>query len=768
MFDRCCKVYGKARRKIFPCFLIVCMILSVSCSSMAGSETVVEEENVVFSPISEPQNIIVPAEKEYVTVLPEPEVERPSEESKTDVVESDAEEIESSQDTEEPFSETDSDAAVESAGEPEVIEQPEEVVASLVELTEVPITVSEPFSEPGETVTDVDQGVTEKLALTEEVEVVEVAATGTRPYESETEESLPDEPDEAIYVFSDISDAEIPVVAAETAFPEESVVPEPEPVVSVSADNPADNPTISQDGTTKTSMILWIVAGILGVVVFFLYLYIILSSVKRKKNKPDTESEPEPEPNTDEVFSESAADVQEPEIPLEEEIAVDAEDSPDLSEEFSGFTEEPEPECKPAQILDLEAEFAAQAPDDEPESDVVPIYLGIDFGTSYSKLAYWIGQNDRGVIAKDGNYFIETSVFFNGKNICTYDAGSDYVRFRYFKYEMIPDTVGGSLFSNEMKGKIKGMSKCMFARNCSIFFIASLLEHCRKELMQRHNNIFFSVNMGVPISPNSKGKKDFEDILYCAFRLFDERKYSECMSFELLSELCTGYLTEHSGKALDDRYPLHLTPEVVAEADYLLQQQTYGTGIYIIVDIGGGTADFAFIQKCAGTQFGAYDIVWYSIVPHGIETMKTNKRYTTCLSESYHRFLLDASILKEGKKMTATYLLFGGGAANETPRGVIRGIMQQYKNLAFKYVLSGDSRDFPEHYQVGSLNLSDNDKKRLIIACQLSNPNRPSIAINPPTIEDMEELRKAQSKAKKNPVDYHSSLEERQRELYGN
>ncbi len=182
MIDRCCRVYEKVKRKIFPCLLIVYMILSVSCSSMTGSETKVANENVVSSPIEEPQNNSVPAEKEYETVLPEPEGEQSSEESKTEAVEYVIEEIKSSPDTEETNSETGPWIPVEFSEEPEVGEQPEDEIDYQEESTE-DIPVSEPFTEPVETVSVAVQNVTEAFELTQEAEVEEVTVADTQPYE---------------------------------------------------------------------------------------------------------------------------------------------------------------------------------------------------------------------------------------------------------------------------------------------------------------------------------------------------------------------------------------------------------------------------------------------------------------------------------------------------------------------------------------------------------------------------------------------------------
>jgi hypothetical protein len=413
-------------------------------------------------------------------------------------------------------------------------------------------------------------------------------------------------------------------------------------------------------------------------------------------------------------------------------------------------------------------ELPSEVDEETPETLV---YLGVDFGTSFSKLAYWVDVNDRGVIDFDGKYFIDTAVYI-GDDSLSLKNQPDFVELRYFKYEMIPNE-NPSLFTDEMKRAIKRIAPNqrlkVFARNCSIYFVANLIRMCNEKLQEEFGPVHLSINMGAPVRVDKEGKRVFEEILFCAYRLFLDGCASETISYENLDAICSAYLDDFKEERLDQRFPLNITSEVIAEADYLLSQETYGIGMYVIADIGGGTTDFAFVQKCSRKD---YDLIWYSIVPHGIETYKVDDLFSMHFRQSYYDFLFASKdLLGRKNAIDATYLLFGGGLLSNQSSLVInefRTVFSNFPNLKQYFSLKKDERDFPAHHQASNVPLRDIDKQRLVIACQLSNPNLPEVTTLPPTRENLEQLRAQNKKEASNRESYSDILEREQREKYGN
>jgi len=467
-----------------------------------------------------------------------------------------------------------------------------------------------------------------------------------------------------------------------------------------------------------------------------------------------SENKAEHEETVDNVIGRQEDDTLSPESPATGTfLGIDGiviKESTSISDEFEG--------------IELSSEVEDETPD-------TLVYLGVDFGTSYSKLAYWVSVNDRGVIDIDGKYFIDTAVYLDDNNL-SLRKQPGFVELKYFKYEMIPNE-NPSLFTDEMRKAIKKIAPSQrlkeFARNCSIFFVSYLIRTCNEKLQEEFGKVALSINMGAPVRVDEEGKRVFEKILFCAYRLFLDGYASEIIPYEDLNTLCSAYIEEFGDERLDQRFPLNITSEVIAEADYLLNQETYGIGLYVIADIGGGTTDFAFVQKCSRKD---YDLIWYSVVPHGIETYKVNKLFFKDFRKAYYDFLLASKdVIGRKSVLDTTYLLFGGGLLSNQSNQIVnefRTININYPNLKQFFSLKKDERDFPAHHQASNVPLRDIDKQRLVIACQLSNPNLPEVTTLPITRENLEQLRAQNKRENSNKESYSDRLEREQRERYGN
>lgn len=357
-------------------------------------------------------------------------------------------------------------------------------------------------------------------------------------------------------------------------------------------------------------------------------------------------------------------------------------------------------------------------------------YLGIDFGTSFTKLSYYIGENDHECIRSNVGYFLPTEVFFDGENLSFKRENHKYLPVKYFKYDMIPNKKTSTLIPQNVSYLIpQGIKLQTFAAICAAFYIANVINIC--DDMVRSQT--YTINMGVPFAPHRKDDYLFEKILKVGY-FFQKKGY---VGTVLLSDLNKSYsvLMKNIKKQQPENAILHTSPEIVAEANFLLSRETYKAGDYIIADIGGGTADFAYLRKCSDVIYGEYDAISFMVVPLGVATKSRYgvKDYKMHLKGAFNDFLkLSKRNLATNLKRDVIFLLFGGGSFDKDVQEVF------YQSSIFKEAFSHlklnitkDENLFPKNYFIKELALSDEEKKRLVITSQLANPIQPELATLP-------------------------------------
>lgn len=364
--------------------------------------------------------------------------------------------------------------------------------------------------------------------------------------------------------------------------------------------------------------------------------------------------------------------------------------------------------------------------DDEDKKTHTIIYLGIDFGTTFTKLSYLIDQNNRDCIKLSGKYFIPSVIYSNGKCFSMKKKSAYYVPLKYFKFNMMPqddnkriidpDT---KLIANKLSIPIQELSLLS-----SVFYLVNIIQECSNKV----GNGFFSINLGVPYPPDRKDIRLFETVLFVAASIVRENRTSEIEDVSILSTLYEEYREKLGDGKIED-YLLTTTPEIVAEADYLLSRQTYSLGDYMIIDVGGGTTDFAYIRK---NQNG-YDAIYYDVEPLGYETKEKfgDREYLNQISNAVLSFIKTCRKLVSDVHKEATVLLFGGGIGDNQIKDKLLGtIVKTEVKKYYGFTLLSDDRPFPNDYFLNK-KLDDFCKKRLVITTQLSNPNPPEITTNP-------------------------------------
>lgn len=436
------------------------------------------------------------------------------------------------------------------------------------------------------------------------------------------------------------------------------------------------------------------------------------------------------------------------------------------------------------------------------ESEKVVI-VGIDFGTSFTKVCF----NQEGNIKQplkfnvDGkqSYFLPTELYYDpisNKVFFNKIQGGEVLR--YFKYSMIESGLltGESLAKNNpnMNPKAEFL--------CSIYYLASLIKEIKRQVANilETSNIRYSFNMGCPIDNwSDKNKNSYGIVLKLGYKLSEER-FEDGMTLE---KLCAFY-TENK----DITFPnLQTVPELYAEALWFIEQPSTAEGIYTILDIGGGTVDFAsiFVSRTSG---GEKQTTIYSqkVLPLGVEVLLQfmyPDRYKTyrdeCITELKNMTVNMPFGWKEAehgtdrklKKAHEFFCAFAKGIGEVKERN--RALMdEQFKKGILQYYAFGGGADIKWYNSIiKSTNsalrfaniptlekqpviLNDIPDNRLIIAEQLTRSSFPKINgfpwefVRECIFGDIERNDDDFIMPKREHTnDHRFDLEDRQKEIYG-
>ncbi|MCD1654118.1 hypothetical protein K7J14_05310 [Treponema zuelzerae] len=271
---------------------------------------------------------------------------------------------------------------------------------------------------------------------------------------------------------------------------------------------------------------------------------------------------------------------------------------------------------------------------DEP----IEIIIGLDFGTSYSKVCYSL-QGVKGVPVDfmDDNgqptCFKPTKVYFSNKSKRLYYTKPQKEVFdciQYFKYTMIRDVLQKSRCLQKHCGELAHNPETL----CSVFFIASLLREVFLQIQTKvgqgnaHREIRWTVNMGVPIENyDDVNLKRYDLVLHAGFQLSSMLTEASINLFEL-DRMVTGFQNQPDWLK-NER--LTTLPELYAESMAYLKDPQTSTGFYTIIDIGGGTTDLATLY--ISRDNGSPECIFLSqkVIPLGVEAL------VDTVSASYQR-----------------------------------------------------------------------------------------------------------------------------------
>ena len=300
------------------------------------------------------------------------------------------------------------------------------------------------------------------------------------------------------------------------------------------------------------------------------------------------------------------------------------------------------------------------------DDDILDVAVGLDFGTSYTKAAFIESINNKGLVPF-GDQPMKASVVYSDNEFTRLSMFPDSGlknQIRYFKATISPLN-DYRILQDRATAKIHDSSYL-----CAIFFLANIIRFIKMKLSAYlHAQAELQINMGMPTLYDNEVARIYRKVLHTARYIAENDFDITAVDVDVLrrwaSEAERSFAEDEyvPGQGLDSTYP-----ELFAEALYLLERKSYGPGFYTIIDIGGGTADFMFIEKLnINDSQSNYTCYWASVEPLGNEIRKAmadENRYVSAFSSVYREMMVKGKkdIKEYGFKFKdAQTMLFGGG-----------------------------------------------------------------------------------------------------------
>lgn len=379
-------------------------------------------------------------------------------------------------------------------------------------------------------------------------------------------------------------------------------------------------------------------------------------------------------------------------------------------------------------------------------NDITPgkeaeIYVGIDFGTTFTKVSFQVGAREGAT-----KYSLRYSMSSSEDAYCLpsklgYARSTDELVFaqehlqdgvdevKYFKYSMIEKGVPRHR-NLDQRPALKNDPQ----RLCSAFYLAHLLRDIKTRVQEhqsvkgRYQCLRWYVNMGVPVSDfNAKPKPVYDEALNVAWHLAEDDTLSDRMALDRVDSLYCKWLdrSQWSGR-------LNTVPELYAEIIMFLQDKSVDTGFYSVIDIGGGTVDLAVFFKRIDlyTQRVEISCVAQDVCPLGYEIYRNvlseecavkrmRRSYGTLMDAAYHHQRNEMMrVQQNGGHLVHFYM--GGARSVPFYHNVVEGMVGVHQSSWSCYpgAKDGDMVAFMR----GKGNLEVDDNTRLLISQMLAQP----------------------------------------------
>jgi hypothetical protein len=255
------------------------------------------------------------------------------------------------------------------------------------------------------------------------------------------------------------------------------------------------------------------------------------------------------------------------------------------------------------------------------------IFIGIDFGTSFSKVCY--NLDDTIYVYKVNNDpFIPTEVFYSvdKKEIYLRKPSSEIniCKARYFKYSMAFD----GLSMEEISKKLPfGYTYKKLATMFSIFYLSFIIRDVKNEINNKLvgkidiTSINWEINMSAPIN-DYRGTLHqlYQNVLITANILSEKTNSKDIMNINEIDKIYTEIINHKSNENINYD-TLNIYPELFIEAVFFTNNPGIDIGSYIIMDIGGGTVDVGILWKREWEGRILFDLVVVNILKYGLDVL---------------------------------------------------------------------------------------------------------------------------------------------------
>lgn len=428
------------------------------------------------------------------------------------------------------------------------------------------------------------------------------------------------------------------------------------------------------------------------------------------------------------------------------------------------------------------------------------VYIGLDFGTSFSKVCYNV-KGDLYVYKRDASPYIPTEIYYSKENkevFINKNLNSKHlIPVKYFKYSMVFDPIIDEKINKSLPINLTYKQINIIF---SIYFLACLVKEVKHEIIKKYyknintDNIKWEINMSAPIDDYHREIYDlYNDVLNSAYILASEDQL-EYFHIDKINEI---YNNIQNNKIMKNDI-LSIHPELFVEAVYFTENNIYGLdyGSYMIMDIGGGTVDIGILwkRKWSNTET-KYDLIVISIIQYGVEKIVDELKKIGIGKQDGVNILvygkhdrkvesINDFFIKNIKKMIEIEgnnpktgidnindkrIYYAGGGCS----------LLWYKNIVNSIKNNRITEDI---IPINLLPLNYDNKKqdvhRLIIAMELANPVDKiernlgtTIIINGEKIipgDDFSKIEIIETCIIRNePRNYHNDLQDRQRDIYG-
>ena len=328
-------------------------------------------------------------------------------------------------------------------------------------------------------------------------------------------------------------------------------------------------------------------------------------------------------------------------------------------------------------------------------NEITQIFLGIDFGTSFTKISYSTAPSNKVQIKTlkweeseyENGYVIPTVLYVKEKKLFFEKPEGESLEVKYFKYSMLAE----SLINNHQD------TKNNFEEICCVYYLAQVITRSLKKIQKETvlstlDGIKISVNMGAPLEnffeEREKGKRNadlYKEILENAITIAGGSKvFAELPENAVLLENLDSVYTEILHKKADLKWNAEVVPELAAELFLYQESKNIPEGLYAIIDVGGGTVDMAIFEKYKLNSIGMYCLA-EDVLPFGIEVLDKIK------NDDVQKIYMQAftGMITKAKKETSLNLdyipkvdvfFLGGGAKNEWYRTSIINTQEWLRN----------------------------------------------------------------------------------------